>query len=107
MRAVAEMGVGLEDEERRNSASFRLKRGRRELATLVAAVAVLPVRVLMRLVEAREVEDDEDAPLVIGFLSEERAGGGAIGDVVRRGSGERTLVCQGDTLMSNFGMMIM
>lgn len=50
---------------------------------------MLPVRVLIRLVEAREVEDDDDAPLVMGFLREERAGGGSIGDVVRRGSGER------------------
>lgn len=95
---------------RRKSASFRLKRGRRELATLVAAVVVLPVRVLIRLVEAREVEDDDDAPLVMGFLREERTGGGGIGDVVRRGSGERLgfrPVCKGGTLMSGFEMMVM
>lgn len=92
MRAVTEIGVGLEDEERLKRASFRLKRGRRELATLVAAVVVLPVRVLMRLVEANEADDEDDAPLVMGFLREERAGGGAIGDDVRRGSGERVLV---------------
>lgn len=78
------IGVGMAEADRPKRASLRLKRGRRELATLVAAVLVLPERVLMRPVEAREVDDDDEVLLIIDFLREERAGGAGLGNVVRR-----------------------
>jgi hypothetical protein len=80
LRETVEIGVtGAPD--RPKIASFRLNLGRvrRELATLVAAVFVLPVRVLIRLVEARETVDEVDVLLVVDFLSDEREGGGARG----------------------------
>lgn len=82
MRAT--IGVGLAEADLPKRASLRLKRGRRELATLVAAVVVLPVRVLMRLVDASEADDDDEVLLRVDFLREERAGGAGLGNVVRR-----------------------
>lgn len=71
-RTALRTGVGLTDADLRKSASLNRKR-RCELATLVAAVVVL-----IRLVEARDVEDEDEVLLIGDFLSEERVGVGVV-----------------------------